>query len=136
MKAKEMRAMKRNKDAMSWVKSIQGRSKDERKGSLEAKLGNQRRVSAVDVEKKLEITPVAKEMLEQSDTLDFNIFDFKDETEEREIFTLSSYLLQKHGLFESLKIDPEVYFRFIKRIQDYYNPKWIEYHNKTHGADV
>jgi hypothetical protein len=33
-------------------------------------------------------------------------------------------------------MDPETFFMFIERIQDYYNPVMIEYHNKTHGADV
>jgi len=35
-----------------------------------------------------------------------------------------------------MKMDPETFFMFIERIQDYYNPVMIEYHNKTHGADV
>jgi len=76
-------------------------------------------------------------MLECIATIDdFNIFDFKDEVEEQEIFVLSSFIMHKHSLFQNCKIDPEVFFKFIKRIQDNYNPQWIEYHNKSHGADV
>jgi len=125
----------KRKDAMSWVKSIQGKS-NVNKNNIEIKSSNSKRVSTVEVEDKLEITAIAKTMLEKVNSLDFNIFNFKDEVEEREVFVLSSHLLQKHGLFQSCKIDPDVYFRFIKRIQDYYNPSWIEYHNKTHGTDV
>jgi hypothetical protein len=44
--------------------------------------------------------------------------------------------MNKHDLFIVFKMDPEIYFRFINRVQDYYNPCFIEYHNKTHGADV
>lgn len=52
------------------------------------------------------------------------------------MYVLTSYLLNKHDLFKAMKMDPEVFFRFITRIQDYYNHSFIEYHNKTHGADV
>lgn len=44
--------------------------------------------------------------------------------------------MNKHNLFKDLKIDPEVFMTFISKIQDSYNPSFIEYHNKTHGADV
>lgn len=68
--------------------------------------------------------------------LEFNIFDFKDEVDEREMFIVTMHLLQKHSLFQSLRIDPDIFTKFIQRVQDYYNPSWIEYHNKTHGTDV
>ena len=44
--------------------------------------------------------------------------------------------MNKHDLFQALKMDPEDYFRFISHVQDNYNPGFIEYHNKTHGTDV
>lgn len=52
------------------------------------------------------------------------------------MLVLTSHLLHKHDLFRALKIDPEVYFKFITRIQDKYNHSFIEYHNKTHGTDL
>lgn len=126
----------KRKDAMSWVKSIQGRQTDEKRGSAISNAGNNRRVSTIEVVEKLELTPTANKMLESVNQLDFNIFEFKDEVNERELYVLSTFLLQKHGLFESCKIDPDIYTKFIQRVQDYYNPSWIEYHNKTHGSDV
>lgn len=44
--------------------------------------------------------------------------------------------MNKHSLFKAFRMDPLIFFKFITRIQDYYNPGFIEYHNKTHGADV
>ena len=35
-----------------------------------------------------------------------------------------------------MKMDPEIYFKFITRIEGAYNHSFIEYHNKTHGADI
>ena len=52
------------------------------------------------------------------------------------MYVLTSYLMNKHDLFQALKMDPEDYFRFISHVQDNYNPGFIEYHNKTHGTDV
>lgn len=52
------------------------------------------------------------------------------------MYVLVSHLIHKHDLFKALKMDPEVFFKFILRVQDRYNPSFIEYHNKTHGTDV
>lgn len=126
----------KKREAMSWVKSIQGRSKEERKSSVEASVLIYKKINNIDIAKELNLTAVSKEMLKSANSLNFNIFDFKDEVKENEMHVLVSYLMHKHGLFQSCKIDPEVFFKFIKRIQDYYNPNFIEYHNKTHGTDV
>ena len=126
----------KKKDAMSWVKSIQGKAKDEKRGSAVSSSGNNRRISTIEVIDKLELNQAASKMLEIVNQLEFNIFDFKEEVDEKELYVLSTYLLQKHGLFQSCRIDPDIYAKFIQRVQDYYNPSWIEYHNKTHGADV
>jgi hypothetical protein len=106
------------------------------RGSAISSSANSKRVSTVQIIEKLELNSSAKKMLENVTQLEFNIFDFKDEVDEKELYVLSTYLLQKHGLFQSCKIDPDVFSQFIQRVQDYYNPSWIEYHNKTHGADV
>lgn len=44
--------------------------------------------------------------------------------------------MHQHNLFKNLKIEPETFLTFINKIQNNYNPKFIEYHNKTHGTDV
>ena len=127
----------KQKDALAWAKSIQGKSKDEKRNSKDTKMLIQSKLQNIDIDSKLSLTKDSRAMLEWANSIDdFNIFEFKEEVDEQELFVLSSYLMHKHGLFQNCKIDPEVYFKFIKRIQDNYNPQWIEYHNKTHGADV
>jgi hypothetical protein len=126
-----------NRDALNWVKSIKGRTREDKRDSSAAKLMIQNKLQSINITSALGLTKESQEMLDCADTIDdFNIFDFKDEVNEQELFVISSYLMHKHKLFQNCKIDPETYFKFIKRIQDNYNPKWIEYHHKTHGADV
>ena len=47
---------------------------------------------------------------------------------------MTTYLLHKHKLFQSLKINVDTFMGFIAKIQRGY--KDLTYHNKTHGADV
>lgn len=44
--------------------------------------------------------------------------------------------MHKHELFKHMKIDPETFFTFSTHINNTYNKSFIEYHNKSHGADV
>lgn len=126
-----------NRDAINWIKSIKGHSKDDKRNSSDAKKIIQNKLQHINITSKLGLTKESQAMLDCVDTLDdFNIFDFKEEVEEKELFVISSYLMHKHQLFQNCKIDPEAFFKFIKKINDNYTPKWIEYHNKTHGADV
>ena len=127
----------KQKDALAWAKSIQGKSKEVKRNSKDTKMFIQSKLQSIDIDSKLNLSFESKEMLDYVATIDeFNIFDFKSEVNEEELYVLSSFILHKHDIFANCKIDPEVYFKFIKRIQNGYNPKWIEYHNKTHGADV
>jgi hypothetical protein len=49
----------------------------------------------------MNITKKTKEMFENVDSLDFNIFDFMDETKGSELVILSTLLFEKHNLFKS-----------------------------------
>jgi len=127
----------KQRDALAWVKNATGKSKDDKKYGSENKIMIESKLLSINIDSKLNLTKESKAMLDSADTIsDFNIFDFKDEVKENELLTLSSFLLNKHMLFQNCKIDPDTYIKFIRRIQDNYNPTWIEYHNKTHGADV
>ena len=95
-----------------------------------------KKMEQIDLDKRLNLTPDVKEMLEKTETPDFHVFEFSRKTGGNELYVLTSYLLYKHDLFHALKIDPEIFLAFIRQIQDSYNPTPIQYHNKTHGADV
>ena len=123
-------------EVISWINNIQGKGKKERKNSFDIKQNIEGRMDTININERLNLTAKSKFMLEKANTLEFNIFDFKNEVEEQELFVLTSYMMHKHELFRSFKMDPEVFFKFVKRAQDYYNHSFIEYHNKTHGADV
>ncbi|CAI2371913.1 unnamed protein product [Moneuplotes crassus] len=124
-------------EALTWIKSVQGKSKNQKRSSTNAKMMIQNNLQCIDINSVLNLTKESSGMLDCVDAInDFNIFDFKAEVEENELFVISSFLLNKHLLFQNSKIDPETYFKFVKRIQNNYNPVWIKYHNKTHGADV
>ena len=124
------------KEAISFFKSYQGKGLDDKKMSDKDQKHIEQKISTIDIEDRLSLTPQSKRMLTKSNTLEFDIFEFKELTKEKEMFVLSSYILNHHNLFRAFKMDPEVYFKFITRIQDKYNAGFIEYHNKTHGTDV
>jgi hypothetical protein len=58
----------------------------------------------------------------------------KDMTKENELVIVSNIIFHKCSLFGPLKINPEVFIKFISKIQAGYND--VAYHNKTHAADV
>lgn len=124
------------KEAISFFKNYQGKSGSEPVITDQEQEKIEKKISVVDIEDRLSLTPDISDMLDKVNTLDFDIFNFKELTNEREMFVLSSYLMNQHNLFRAFRMDPEVYFKFITRIQDNYNPRFILYHNKTHGTDV
>jgi len=124
------------REAISFFKNIQGNTNTNKKDDEAVEKEIQSKIKTIDIDEKLNLNSQTKTMLNKADSLSFNIFDFKDLVEEKELYVLTSYLLNKHDLFRAMKMDPEVFFSFIVRIQDYYNHSFIEYHNKTHGADV
>lgn len=44
------------------------------------------------------------QMMETLDTIDFNIFNFKEKTDNRELTTLASLLFHKHSLYSGLHV--------------------------------
>ena len=72
--------------------------------------------------------------IEKLDTLEFDIFDFKGKTENRELTTLTSLLLHKHSLYSGLHIPINKFLVYMDKINSGYNN--IKYHNSTHAADV
>jgi hypothetical protein len=88
----------KKKNALSWVKSIQGNTGEKRKSAENSSMIKEK-VSNIDIVKKLNLTPKAIKMLDKVDTIDFNIFEFKEEVEEQEMYVISSYLLHKLNLF-------------------------------------
>lgn len=86
------------------------------------------------LQNKLNITQKTKEMFEKVDCLDFDIFQFREETKNSELVTLSMMLFEKHNLFKTCKISNSKFINFAKSIQTGY--KKVQYHNKTHGTDV
>jgi 3'5'-cyclic nucleotide phosphodiesterase len=62
------------------------------------------------------------------------LFTIRKETKENELIAVTTFILHKHRIFQSLKISVETFMSFISKIQSGY--KDITYHNKTHGADV
>lgn len=73
-------------------------------------------------------------VMEKVDTLEFDIFDFKDSCNDRELTTLTSILLHKHSLYSGLHIHINKFLFFMDKISSGYNN--VKYHNKTHAADV
>lgn len=68
------------------------------------------------------------------ETSDFDIFEFSELVKNKEMEIIACFLMDKHELFTSLAIDPEVFHNFAKAIQAGYVD--IPYHNQTHGIDV
>lgn len=73
-------------------------------------------------------------IMEKLETLEFDIFEFKEKCNDRELSWISSLLLHKHSLYAGLHIPINKYLIFIDKISSGYNN--VKYHNKTHAADV
>ena len=73
-------------------------------------------------------------VMERLETLEFDIFEFKEKWKDRELSWISSLLLHKHSLYSGLHISINKYLFFIDKISSGYNN--VKYHNKTHAADV
>lgn len=127
---------KNDKQANGWFDFFNGHKKQL------VKLNNMSKKSGTvsedfDFYTKFGVTDEVKEMLTNIDSLDFHIFNFKAATDENELTTISTFLMHRHGLFTAMKIDYKIFLNFMTRIQDHYNPVGgVEYHNKSHGADV
>lgn len=70
----------KQKEAMTFFKSYQGRGNDGKRDSTDSKQFIESKINTIDVEDKLAMNRDTKSMLKKVDTLDFNIFDFKEAT--------------------------------------------------------
>ena len=73
-------------------------------------------------------------VMEKIETLEFDIFEFKEKCKDRELSWIASLLLHKHSLYSGLHISINKFMGFINKISSGYNN--VKYHNKTHAADV
>jgi hypothetical protein len=72
--------------------------------------------------------------MDNFDKLDFDIFEFREKTNQRELTCMTALMLQKHSLYTGLKIPFEKFLKFMDKIQSGYND--VKYHNQIHAADV
>lgn len=86
------------------------------------------------LESLLDFKTSVTQVMEKLDTLEFNIFDFKDNSKGRELTSLTSLLLHRHSLYAGLHIPINKFLVFMDKISAGYNN--VKYHNKTHAADV
>lgn len=116
-----------------WIRSCSSATGSKRFSRMSSVIVIRNRKSSA-LQSRMSITNKAREMFEKVDTLDFNIFDFKEEMKESELVTLATMLFEKHDLFKGCKINNSKFINFTITIQRGYKP--VQYHNKTHGADV
>lgn len=116
-----------------WIRSCSSASTIKRSSRLSSVIIVLNRKSSR-LQNKMNITKKARELFEDADSLDFDIFDFSRETHGGELVALTNLLFEKHDLFKSLKISNSKFLNFTRTIQSGY--KKVQYHNKTHGTDV
>lgn len=71
------------KEAISFFKSYQGKTDTDNKEKNDTSKGVENKIRSINIEQRLDLTSSAKSMLEKADTLDFNIFDFKNMVDEK-----------------------------------------------------
>jgi len=86
------------------------------------------------LESLLEFPGGITKVLETIDSLEFDVFEFKEKSNGRELTTLTSLLFHKHSLFAGLHIPLNKFIFFMDKISSGYNN--VKYHNKTHATDV
>lgn len=123
---------KNNKEALGWMRTFSSNSK--KRSSKETRKFIEEKLINVDIDKLLNITPRCKMILERCEDFNFKIFTVRKETQKNEMVVITTYLLRKHNMFINLKIDPEVFMRYMRKIQDGYFD--VAYHNQIHGTDV
>ena len=70
-------------EAISFFKSYQGKSNNEKKDSVDIRRGIENKIKTIDIEERLNLTSQTKSMLQNVHTLNFDIFKFKEATEEK-----------------------------------------------------
>jgi len=72
------------KQAISFFKSYQGnKAPKERKNSMDIRKGIENIIDTIDLNERLELTAKSKNMMEKANTLKFDIFDFKESTNDK-----------------------------------------------------
>ena len=129
-KTDDQSAMKRRASVFAVPAAIGGSS-----SSTNEDLSSQKKnITPGLVEQMLGIKGETRAEMRKIETLEFDIFKIRTDTNENELVTVVSYMLAKENTFSKLNMNFEVFMKFIKRIQSGY--KDITYHNKTHGADL
>lgn len=116
-----------------WIRSCSQASNIRKLSRMSSMIITTSRKSSA-LQQKINFTEEAKKMFEKVESLAFNIFDFMDEMKGSELVGLSNMLFEKHNIFKSMKISSNKFLNFTKTIQNNY--KKVQYHNRTHGADV
>lgn len=73
----------KQKEAISFFKNYQGKDNTGKRDSTDSRQFIESKIDIIDVEAKLAMSKETKSILKKVDTLDFNIFDFKEETSEK-----------------------------------------------------
>jgi hypothetical protein len=116
-----------------WIRSCSSASQTRKLSRMSSVIISVNRKSS-SLQNKVGMTKAGKKMLENVDSLSFNIFEFNKELNGGELVAIANMLFEKHNLFKTMKINSSKFLTFTKNIMGGY--KHVPYHNKTHGADV
>uniref|UniRef100_A0A6T8NKG2 Phosphodiesterase n=2 Tax=Hemiselmis andersenii TaxID=464988 RepID=A0A6T8NKG2_HEMAN len=73
-------------------------------------------------------------VLEKCDKWDFDVFELKEATANRELRTMAWHLLQRYDLFQKFSLDKAKMMAWLSYVEDLYCD--TPYHNHTHATDV
>ncbi len=130
---KPAKKFSKKQDSLSWARDNSVRMNSAR-GLLEKRKDFKNKLSQSDILKEIGINSKAKEILKDVNQMSFDIFARSRETNGNELVVCSTYIMEKHNLFEECMIDPKTFSRFVESVQTGYHE--IAYHNKIHGMDV
>ncbi|CAI2381292.1 unnamed protein product [Moneuplotes crassus] len=140
VQVQELKSLKRRRNKVNpreehaWIRSFSNvftlRRETNESGTIIMSVTNNHNLDSL-LDVKFNIT----EVMESLETLDFDIFDFKEKTENRELTTVASLLLNKHSLYTELGIQPNEFLILLDKVASGYDAK-VPYHNATHAADV
>jgi hypothetical protein len=126
-----------HKEVIQWLKTFSTHKKSKRSSALCNRRDSHyyfEKYGKIDLEKKLDLSIEVISELQNLEFPEFNIIVFKELSNGNELMIVTMGILHHLGLFGKLKINPDVFIRFMRTIQSGYND--VHYHNKTHAADV
>lgn len=121
-------------EALNWVRNFGRSTRTKQRASTDAQAAQLKQIDNFDVAERLSLSTKAQELLKNVSSFYFDPFEFMEATGHQELVTISTYLMNEHQLFGSLKIIPETFIKFMTKVQGGYNN--VSYHNKTHATDV